>query len=94
MHKWNYEDNQYKHFLKKSIKKKECCICGIKKGLELHHKIPTQIGGNNLPDNVIFLCNKHHIELHKPVNMHYKLNPTARWYLKRIGELRKKYRKD
>lgn len=87
-------DKEWKNWLKKSIKKRECCICGCKRNLTLHHKIPLEMGGLDDLNNVIFLCRKHYKEFHEPVDKHNKMNPTARWYLKRIGMLRKKYRKN
>jgi len=87
---FNYQDKIYKNWIKRNIKKKECCICGIKKNLEIHHKVPYELGGLNTIDNVIYLCTKHHKEIHSE----RRKNKNQRYYLKRIGELRKKYRKN
>jgi 5-methylcytosine-specific restriction endonuclease McrA len=42
-----------------------CAVCGAKEDLELHHIIPLAMGGNNNIDNIMVLCHKHHVEMHR-----------------------------
>lgn len=44
---------------------KKCYVCGVKEYLQIHHIIPRSIGGSEEWDNLILLCKKHHLELHK-----------------------------
>ena len=45
---------------------KICAICGSKKQLEMHHKIPISHGGSDEVSNMIYLCKKCHKNLHIP----------------------------
>jgi len=82
--KETFSDVIYRNYLKENLKK-ECYICGRKKDLELHHKIPLNCCGEDILDNIIYLCNKCHRNIHKIDNQ----NPTAKDYLKRLKILRK-----
>lgn len=48
----------------------ECYFCGkkYKIGLHVHHKIPVKDGGKDEQDNLISLCEKCHVKLHKLVS--------------------------
>lgn len=47
------------------LSKHNCCEkCGSTIGLEIHHKKPLILGGNNEEENLIVLCAKCHIEAH------------------------------
>ena len=50
-----------------------CELCGARRSLELHHIIPTSLGGPDEEDNWIMLC----------VNCHSRLTP--RRILQRLG---------
>jgi hypothetical protein len=50
-----------------------CELCGARRSLELHHIIPTSLGGPDEEDNWIMLC----------VNCHSRLTP--RKILQRLG---------
>lgn len=68
------------------LPKKECFVCGIKKDLELHHKIPMEIGGLDLEENLIFLCHKHHIAFHK---YFIRKNPCERDFINKLNLMKK-----
>lgn len=40
-----------------------CELCGEKRGLEVHHKIPCVCGGSNDAENLIVLCEQCHAKL-------------------------------
>ena len=86
--KETFSDVIYRNYIKENIKKKECCICGIKENLELHHKKPLSYGGEEILNNIIYLCSNCHKNIHKIDNQ----NPTAKDYLKRLKFLREKYK--
>lgn len=39
---------------------RRCAVCGATEGLELNHIIPTAEGGQDVLDNVEWLCEPHH----------------------------------
>ncbi len=41
-----------------------CAVCGSKKDLVLHHRIPKIEGGNNNPTNLVVLCKECHRKIH------------------------------
>lgn len=40
-----------------------CALCGSTKGINIHHIIPNRLTQDNSPDNLIPLCNKHHMPI-------------------------------
>ncbi len=55
--------SKWSDFIKQIKKEREgCAICGKKKGLEGHHRLPFHLYPKLEldPDNVIILCRKHH----------------------------------
>lgn len=43
----------------------KCSYCGQSKGkLHVHHKLPISQGGSQLQENLIVLCEKHHLNIH------------------------------
>lgn len=40
-----------------------CELCGDKRGLEIHHKIPCVCGGSNDVENLIVVCEQCHMKL-------------------------------
>ena len=59
---------------------KYCCVCNSKEELNIHHFIPTCLGGTDNEKNKITLCSKHHNFIHK---MERKLNIN---YLVKLGK--------
>jgi len=41
----------------------ECCVCGSKEGLCVHHIKPWRWSGDDGDDNLITVCGKHHPQL-------------------------------
>ncbi|HLF70195.1 MAG TPA: HNH endonuclease signature motif containing protein [Actinomycetota bacterium] len=39
--------------------------CRSRKGLDVHHKVHWAHGGKNDPDNLVLLCEAHHIYVHE-----------------------------
>lgn len=48
----------------KNLVKGGCAVCGSKKRIHLHHKIPLMDGGLNDISNFEPLCFHHHAEIH------------------------------
>ena len=44
-----------------------CAVCGSKKNLVLHHRIPKIEGGNNDKTNIVVLCEGCHKKIHSVV---------------------------
>ena len=42
----------------------ECELCRDVRGLEVHHKIPLSLGGDDSMDNLIVICGSCHAKLH------------------------------
>lgn len=42
-----------------------CELCGSTKKVEQHHIVPRWLGGSDAPTNIMPLCRKCHVELHK-----------------------------
>lgn len=40
-------------------------ICGERKWVDIHHIVPTSMGGSDEPENLITLCSAHHRIVHK-----------------------------
>lgn len=51
------------YFKRGKIQKVECCCCGKKENLEFHHP------NYNKPFNVMVLCKKCHLELHRALKI-------------------------
>lgn len=50
-----------------------CCNCGSDKDIEWHHIVPIEIGGNDVPSNIVPLC----YDCHKAVTHNQLLIATA-----------------
>ena len=53
---------------KKAIRaamKDRCELCGSTWLLQVHHKRPKSVGGDDTPDNLICVCGNCHIMLHQ-----------------------------
>lgn len=50
-----------------------CCNCGSSDEIEWHHIVPIEIGGNDIPSNIVPLC----YDCHKAVTHHELLLATA-----------------
>ena len=42
-----------------------CEVCGIEEGTVAHHIKTVGAGGDDVPENLMCLCAKHHTEIHK-----------------------------
>ena len=43
-----------------------CQACGSTSNLQVHHLVPRSKLGHDLPDNLMTVCCKCHIKLHRP----------------------------
>lgn len=60
-----YDVNQetFSENLKEYVRKRDgykCAVCGFDQQLEVHHKIPRRLGGQNDEDNLVTLCTSCH----------------------------------
>lgn len=39
-----------------------CVVCGERKGISVHHRIPARAGGRDVLSNLVTLCARHHRE--------------------------------
>jgi len=55
----------FSRLLKELIKEQQnykCDKCGKKTTLQVHHKVPQCLGGNNSPENAVALCPNCHLD--------------------------------
>lgn len=48
-------------------KGKKCAVCGKKDDLETHHVLPIIKGGTNDFNNLLVVCQEHHMQLHQKI---------------------------
>lgn len=51
-------NNTIKEFVR--IRQRNRCACCMELGKEIHHVVPVALNGNNSPNNLVLLCEKHH----------------------------------
>lgn len=49
----------------KMMIKRHCVICGKKGNIQRHHLLPKSYGGNDDRDNIVLLCETHHVQWHR-----------------------------
>jgi len=60
----NTSDTDYQKSPRTSIKEKKCVLCGSLEKLNQHHLIPRKMGGTNIPENKVYLCEDCHRDVH------------------------------
>ena len=73
--------------------KRKCYVCKTRKNLEIHHIIPRKIGGMDLEENLVFLCEDHHKELHRYFTRPHRkcINPTDRDWENKLKRMREQF---
>ncbi len=63
--------DHWKNFRKRyfTSNDKKCAVCGVRSGLELHHKNYSNLGREKFSD-VVCLCEGHHKRLHTLIKNH------------------------
>ena len=65
------------------VKTLPCCICGERKNIDPSHLTSRGAGGSDTFNNVIPLCRKHHMEMHRN-GMFYMIDNYINFHVRLI----------